>query len=265
MPTMTWTCTSCGETVTRYRSPDAPEPRFCGPCYRQRYARGAEPHNWTRYPFTDAMYAAMQQASREGYGALKRLHERDPRFAAIPYGTFKYRCQQLLGRNFRAKEPNWAAEEDAVLLAHTHRQLALTSWQRLLKRHGFARTKGAIRERLWKLGESSRQGQWTLNQVAEGLGLDRHVITRWVEKGWLKVRATTDGPARPVRYVTTTALRACLLAHPHAVAVGKVDIVWLLGLFDEPLAIDLNRKDPDSAPRDEWLLGYAVPDRGVAD
>jgi hypothetical protein len=49
---------------------------------------------------------------------------------------------------------------------------SLETIQRKLARTEFHRSLGVIRERCWELDESSRQDDWSLNEVTEGLGVD---------------------------------------------------------------------------------------------
>lgn len=253
MPEQTWTCLVCHTTVTKPRGQTLPPPQYCSQaCFRQRYQTPglAVRVPWRKYVFTLAMDAALIQASREGFGALKALWRRDPRFTAIPYPNLKRRAQALGMPKGAALVP-WSPQEKQLLEAYAGRGYALETWQRLLKRHGFTRSRGAIREKLWHLGWSSRQGQWTLQEVADGLGVDHHVVARWVDKGWLRLSSTGDGPDRPVRWTSTVHLKRLFSVRPHLAAIGQVDVCWLVSLLVDRSAAQA-LKDPAQTDDDTY-------------
>jgi hypothetical protein len=59
--------------------------------------------------------------------------------------------------------------EDAILDPFAARPETI---QPKLARGGFHHSPGVFRERCWVLDESRRKGDWSLNEVTEGLGVD---------------------------------------------------------------------------------------------
>lgn len=262
MPSYIFVCPTCGTTTTKYRSATkAAPPRYCSlACY---HADPTPPRATTRqYHYTPAMEEAMRRACRGKPGGLKTLWRTDPRFAAIPYPSVRRHAWTL---GAIRSEPGllWSPDEEA------YAERAFLAWRPLdsmatsMRRLGWRRSPGAIRERMTALGVTRRQGDsLSLAQVALSFGVDAHVVARWVGKGWLPVHHVSDGIGE-VRYVSYTALRRFVAAYPTVVAKGQPDLVWLIGLLTEPSMP--SEGQAGGGDGSDWMDGEVVRLRGIGD
>jgi hypothetical protein len=237
MPTVdyTFTCENadCGVTITKaWRQTSEPKPQYCSlPCW---YAvRKRKPYVWRKYTFTETQDQQIREACRK-HGQLKAQWKAGV-FGQVPYPVLKYRAK-CLGIVRTQPDELWTPEEDA-LLGEYGEGYSLERLARLLHRHGYHRSAGACRVRLFELGMSTRQGDWTLTDIAQGLDIDEHSVKRWVERGYLKAHATS-GPDKPRWYVSSADMKRFLVRYPFVAAHGDSRISWLITLLSGHVALD---------------------------
>lgn len=125
----------------------------------------------------------------------------------------------------------WEAGEDAILRAHA--TLALPTLRRRLHQAGYLRTESAIYARLSRLGlrrearEAVIDDGYTARDLAQAMGEDVHVVTRWIKAGWLQATRRADLPGAPL-VIRHQAVRAFLLAYPSAWDHRRCDKWWLI-------------------------------------
>jgi hypothetical protein len=238
MPTIviTITCQNprCGQTVQkRWRTTSEPQPRYCTrACWFDM--RKHLPYGWRKYTFTEAHQRLMRQALRK-VGQLK-AHWRQGAFGEVPYPVLKREARRL-GIMRRQPDELWTPEEETLLEPYIERQSSLERMAKALKAAGYHRTPSAIRTHLWQRSISTRQGQWTLEDIAQGLDLDHHVVKGWVDHGKLKCSPIgSNGATR--YYVTSDALRRFLLRYPYDAAHGDVRIPWIITMIAGSLPVE---------------------------
>lgn len=204
-------------------------PTDCTLC-QQKVATG-QPH-WHRYHFSAVMDAALLVASRAGLRPLRRLLRTDPSFAGIPEAQVKRRAWAI-GASKGAPYTAWLPEEEAVLQASAGQTYSLEHWQILLKRQGFTRSLAAIRLRLRHHGWTTRQGEWTLTDIAQGLGVSWRMVERWRTQGLLAYTVASGGTGA-TKYVSSAALRRFLVLYPHLASKGQLDFDWVMSLWGTP-------------------------------
>ena len=159
-------------------------------------------------------------------------------FCAIPYHMVKSRAKEL-GLVRTETNQNWEADELAFCIASYAKGTKLDSLVRTMRRRGWHRSKSAILAMMDREKQKRHGSALTVNEVAQALGIDEHVVQAWVAKGWLH---TTTHVSPHVRLVAQSTLRNFIIAHPWEAAKGYPNIVWLVALLtDVDLAGSLRR------------------------
>jgi len=149
----------------------------------------------------------------------------------IPHWALKKRAREL--GLARTKEKLWSEPELAILARY-----ALMSDERIrlkLKAAGYARTVTAIHLKLRRMRFKSDPDFYSGKGLADALGIDSHVVTRWIKSGHLK--ATFRGTARGERQggdiylIREKDVRLFVLEHPTEIDLRKVDQLWFLDLI----------------------------------
>jgi hypothetical protein len=220
----------CGQTAQkRWRTNSDPPPQYCSKaCWIDERRR--QPFSWRKYHFTEAHRQHMRRALRK-VGQLKAAWRKGA-FGEVPYPIVKREARKL-GLMRRQPDEDWSAEEERLLQPYIESQSSLETMAKALKAAGYHRTPSAIRTHLWQLGLSTRQGTWTLQDIAEGLDIDHHVVKRWVDEGKLKVshHATRY-------YVTSKALKRFLVRYPYDAAHGDLRIPWIITMITESVPME---------------------------
>ena len=129
------------------------------------------------------------------------------------------------------KAPDWSPAELAILEAYGHE--SDTQIQHRLKKAGFQRTCGAIAGRYWKYRiprDRTDPDCWSANQVAFLMGVDVHVILRWISRRRLAARQG-GGDQRRAYQIRRKDLRAFLLTYPGDWDHRGCDHLWLIELL----------------------------------
>lgn len=136
----------------------------------------------------------------------------------------------------RTKEPPWSEAEEDLLEQNSHK--CLKSIAKILKRHGYHRTPTAIGIRRARIGLGARQsridaGIYSANDIGATMGVDVHVVLRWISHHGLRVRATlpaSDG--RPIRHeIHRPDLRAWMISHIGQWDHRKCERLWLVDIL----------------------------------
>lgn len=232
----TFTCANpaCGVTITKpWRQTSEPQPQYCGlPCW---YAvRSQLPYTWRKYTFTEAQNQQIREACRT-FGQLKALWKTGV-FGETPYPILKRQARQL-GIARTQPDDVWTEAEDRLLGEWIGTTQALDTLAVRFRRAGYHRSPSAIRERLWKLGYDVKQGEWTARDIAQGLEIDEHSVTRWIAKGWLKARRTSD-LSKARHYVSSADLKRFLVQYPFVAAHGDMRLVWVVTILAGSATLD---------------------------
>ena len=149
----------------------------------------------------------------------------------IPHWAIKKRARELCLA--RTKEKPWSEPELAILARY-----AWMSDERIrlkLKAAGYARTVTGIHLKLRRMRFKCDSSFYSGKGLADALGIDSHVVTRWIKAGHL--RAQLRGTKRTERQggdtylVREKDLRRFILEHPTEIDLRKVDQLWFLDLI----------------------------------
>ncbi len=154
----------------------------------------------------------------------------------------------------KVKEPDWTATEEAYVNDH-YPNMGLKALRRgLINNNMFPRSTTAIHLKIKRLGLLSSDGDgFTLRGLLNFLwaGLEQHhIITRWIEKGWLKgkCRGTlrTKKQGGDQWYFAPEWVRAFIIAHPEEIDLRMVDPVAFIRLVaGDNLTLPASCKCPD--------------------
>ena len=185
-----------------------------------------------KYAFT----AQIDQRIREIYfshpNAKTRLGIRQlAEQVGIPHWTLKKRAREL--GLARTKEKPWSEPELAILARY-----AWMSDERIrlkLKAAGYARTVTGVHLKLKRMRFKCAPSFYSGKGLAQALGIDSHVVTRWIKSGHLRaqLRGTARGEQQggDIYLIREKDVRRFILEHPTEIDLRKVDQLWFLDLI----------------------------------
>jgi hypothetical protein len=150
---------------------------------------------------------------------------------AIPHWALKKRAREL--GLARTKEKPWSEPELAILARY-----AWMSDERIrlkLKAAGCARTVTGIHLKLRRMRFKSDPTFYSGKGLADALGIDSHVVTRWIKAGHLRAqqRGTkrTEQQGGDTYLIREKDVRRFILEYPTEFDLRKVDQLWFLDLI----------------------------------
>lgn len=136
----------------------------------------------------------------------------------------------------RRKEPVWSAVELDLIDRHAHKDPATI--RAILRKRGFTRTATAIVVKLKREGaDRADPDHLTATGLATVMGVDAKVVTRWIDKGWL--RAARRGTGRvsvqggDQWWIHRRDVARFVVGNAAAVDIRKVDKDWFIDLLAE--------------------------------
>src|SRR6266704_3450664 len=154
----------------------------------------------------------------------------------IPHWALNKRAREL--GLARTKEKPWSEPELAILARY-----AWMSDERIrlkLKAAGYARTVTGVHLKLRRMRFKCDPSFYSGKGLAQALGIDSHVVTRWIKAGHLKAqfRGTTRGEQQggDIYLIHEKDVRGFVLEHPTEIDLRKVDQLWFLDLITNGFA-----------------------------
>lgn len=161
------------------------------------------------------------------YPGIRQLAER----VGIPHWAFKRRAREL--GLARSKEKRWSEAELAILARY-----AWMSDERIrlkIKAAGHSRTATAIHLKLKRMKFKCGPNFYSAKGLADALGIDSHVVTRWIKAGHLRaqLRGTkrTEAQGGDTYLIRERDIRRFILEHPTEIDLRKVDQVCFLDMI----------------------------------
>jgi hypothetical protein len=149
----------------------------------------------------------------------------------IPHWALKKRAREL--GLARTKEKPWREPELAILARY-----AWMSDERIrlrLKAAGYARTVTGIHLKLKRMRFKCDPNFYSGKGLADALGIDSHVVTRWIKSGHLKAQfrgtARSEQQGGDIYLIREKDVRRFVLEHPTEIDLRKVDQLWFLDLI----------------------------------
>jgi hypothetical protein len=165
-------------------------------------------------------------------GSIKKFAARINR----PYWWVKKRACALGVANPAAgkKESEWSDAEIRLLESNAHKHHDVIA--RIFRANGFKRTATAIVVKRKRLHcDTVDIENYTATQLAGEFGVDTKVITRWIEKGWLKAirrgTARSDKQGGDMWWIKRKHVRDFVVESIGVVDIRKVDKIWFVDLL----------------------------------
>jgi hypothetical protein len=153
----------------------------------------------------------------------------------IPHWALKKRAREL--GLARTKELPWSEAELEILARY-----AWMSDERIrlkLKAAGYSRSATGIHLKLRRMKFKQDPSFYSANALAQALGIDSHVVSRWIKRGHLKaeLRGTERGEQQngDIYLIREKDVRRFILEHPSEIDLRKVDQLWFLDLLTNGL------------------------------
>jgi hypothetical protein len=193
-------------------------------------------HRRRKYVFT----AQIDQLIREIYLSQPDAKTRPgirvlAKKVGMPHWALKKRAR-VLGLA-RTKEKPWSDAELEILARH-----AWMSDERIrlkLKQAGYTRSATAVHLKLKRMKFKHDGNFYSANSLANALGIDNHVVSRWIHSGHLKAqpRGTARGEAQhgDAYLIHEKDVRRFIIAHPTDIDLRKVDQLWFMDLITNGL------------------------------
>jgi hypothetical protein len=125
----------------------------------------------------------------------------------------------------RTKETCWTEEELRYLEAHYHRLHIST-----IARH-IGRTTTAVALKAKRMGVRKYGEGYTAASLSLALGVDSHLVTRWIEEGALNATRRNTDRERDAWFISDSDIREFIVRHPTEIDIRKVDGLWLIDLL----------------------------------
>lgn len=176
-------------------------------------------------PLTDEEKQRISGVSSE-YGALAQL----ARELGRPINTLS---GHLRSRGVPPRQL-WSSQEDRILIAHRGKSDKEIS--AYLLSAGFVRSPGAVSERKRRLRMTispDRNGDYSAQAVAQGLGSTVTTVTAWIRRGWLRAcrPAGKDLRSGPAWTITAGGLREFIIHYTAHVDFGRTDKYFLTDIL----------------------------------
>lgn len=189
-----------------------------------------------KYLFNDEIDRIIREIYFRDPGARGRLVIRDlAKKVGIPHWALKKRAREL--GLARTKERPWSEAELEILARY-----AWMSDERIrlkLKAAGHSRTVTGIHLKLRRMKFKSGPEFYSANGLAQALGIDSHVVSRWIKCGHLKAglrgTARTEQQNGDIYLIREKDIRRFILEHPTEIDLRKVDQLWFLDLITNGL------------------------------
>ena len=141
----------------------------------------------------------------------------------LPRWVIRRRAQTL--GVARCKEPRWTEEEEQFLESGLPR-LSVTA---IAKKLGRSTTAVALKAK--RLGLRKRNGAFTARALAQGVGVDDHVVARWITSGLLTASHRHSERERDMHFISHAAVKQFVRAYPLEFDIRKVDQLWFVDLL----------------------------------
>lgn len=151
----------------------------------------------------------------------------------IPPWQVSRRAREIEAYEPKIKEPRWNKKELMMLERHAHKHPE-NIWQHF-KRNGFDRSVTGIIIKRKRMRLMKNLEGYTGKQVAEGLGMESHCITRWVREGLLRVKRRetkrTEIQGGDIYYIKEKDIKEFIMENIGLIDIRKVDKFWFVDVM----------------------------------
>lgn len=171
--------------------------------------------------------------------AIRRYYEGTPRKGGMaklahqlrrPASWVSARARQLGCVQPRFMEPDWSDAEVTLLRAHAAK--VPQSISRVLARHGYRRTAGAINNKLRKLRcDRTDNEHYTSRQLADLFGVQQYVVSGWIKKGWLYAKGKGTDRENDIFAIHHKDVRRFVIENAAAIDIRRIEKHWFIDLL----------------------------------
>ena len=135
------------------------------------------------------------------------------------------------------KELEWSEAEISLLEENSYKNHEVIA--RIFRAKGFKRTATAIVVKRTRLQcDTVDIDHYTATQLAIEFGVDSKVVTRWIDRGWLKARRRgtdrTDRQGGDMWWIKRKQVRAFIVDSIGIVDIRKVNKIWFVDILANP-------------------------------
>lgn len=177
----------------------------------------------------------------------------------VPAHTLKKFAREL-GLT-RTKDLPWSEEEIKILDEQGYKSTA--GLARIFRQKGFKRTEVAIQLMRARRRSHKASPFFSLSAIARLFGVDGHLVTDWVEKGWLKAeyketrKNKGDDHRGDTRVADKDSIYRFVVAHPESFDLRRVDQLWFLHMITRG-DVEFIKSERLSARSEGQLVGEPV-------
>ena len=231
MPTYDYVCETCGHHGRAWRTEENGVPRFCSRKCRNKSDTPTLKTKREKYIVTPEMHNAIRAACQKntGNGEIRDLAARLglPRWKITRHAIVNGWTPK------QKKEPDWSEREINILGQNAHRTPEVI--QRRLKKYGFRRTLCGIVIKRKRMRFLQNLSGHSARSVAECLGVNDHVVLRYINTGQLKARrrgtARTKANGGDHYYIKDRDIKNFLMENTAIIDFRKIDKYWLVDIL----------------------------------
>jgi hypothetical protein len=179
------------------------------------------PSDWT-----EEQDNAIRKAYSEQRSPVRYLMSQDSRFAGLLENQIRWRAKRL---GLRVRSITTPAE--LALIKQYGADLSVAELAELFKKKGYRRSPRTIEWLVWRHQRSTKPDAYTVRDLGRLLYCDTREIARWIREG--KLKATKDPNGGSHWRVRPLDLVMFFRSHVFEIDGMKIDMVWLLALFEE--------------------------------
>jgi predicted site-specific integrase-resolvase len=75
------------------------------------------------------------------------------------------------------------------------------------------------------------QDGYNATQVAEGLGVDLHIVTQWIGRGFLKAEKRGSNRVNDIWYLEDKAVKTFIINHIGIIDIRRVEKIWFVDVL----------------------------------
>jgi hypothetical protein len=197
----------------------ARELKLSAPGYKRQTER------WMTTPHIDAAIRRYYSGTPRKGGLSKLAHQ-----MGRPASWVSTRARQLGCAPPRFRELPWS-DRELQLLRDNGAKIPVTI-ARILHKHGFRRTSGAVSNKLVQLHcDRSDDDHYSATSLAGLFGVAQPVVTGWIKRGWIKAKTKGTTREHDIFRIHRNAVRRFVIENAGAIDLRRVEKHWFIDMM----------------------------------
>jgi hypothetical protein len=180
---------------------------------------------YTFTPENDKLITGIYNTTSKRDGRITKL----AKYLGIPRRTVYQRARRLGVYQPRIDHVPWSDEEVGLLERNAWK--TPETIQKCLKKEGFQRSIPAIILKKKRARIMPNQEGYNATQVAEGLGVDLHIVTQWIGRGFLKAEKRGSNRVNDIWYLKDKAVKTFIINHIGIIDIRRVEKIWFVDVL----------------------------------